>query len=44
VARRAETFRLQMGKPLRWTIDSSWDGGRAAIVLELTVDRMPARR
>lgn len=44
VARRAETFRLQMGKPLRWTIDSSWDGGRAAIVLELTVDRMSARR
>ncbi len=44
VARRAETFRLQMGKPLRWTIDSSWDGGRAAIVLELLVERMPARR
>lgn len=44
VARRAETFRLQMGKPLRWTVDSSWDGGRAAIVLELLVDRMPARR
>jgi hypothetical protein len=43
-ARRAETFRLQMGKPLRWTIDSSWDGGRAAIVLELLVERMPARR
>ena len=37
VARRAETFRLRKGKPLRWTIDSSWDGGRAAIVLELTL-------
>lgn len=36
VARRAETFRLRKGKPLRWTADSSWDGGRAAIVLELT--------
>lgn len=44
VARRAETFRLKLGKPLRWTIDSSWDGGRAAIVLELLVERMPARR
>lgn len=37
LARRAETFRLQKGKPLRWTVDSSWDGGRAAIVLELTL-------
>ncbi|MHB8799875.1 MAG: hypothetical protein ACYDBY_15560 [Thermoanaerobaculia bacterium] len=42
VARRAETFRLQKGKPLRWTVDSSWDGGRAAIVLELTLARIGA--
>lgn len=40
VARRAETFRLQKGRPLRWTVDSSWDGGRAAIVLELTLARI----
>lgn len=36
VARRAETFRLRKEQPLRWTVDSSWDGGRAALVLELT--------
>jgi len=41
-ARRAETFRLQKGKPLRWTVDSSWDGGRAAIALELTLERIGA--
>ena len=37
VARRAESLRLWMGRPVRWTVDSSWDGGRAAIVLELTL-------
>ena len=42
LARRAETFRLHKGKPLRWTVDSSWDGGRAAIVLELTLARIGA--
>lgn len=36
VARRAESFWLPKGRPLRWTVDSSWDGGRAALVLELT--------
>ena len=36
VARRAESFWLRKGRPVRWTVDSSWDGGRAAIVLELT--------
>lgn len=36
VARRAESFWLPKGRPLRWTVDSSWDGGKAALVLELT--------
>lgn len=42
VARRAESLRLWMGRPVRWTVDSSWDGGRAAIVLELTLSRVGA--
>lgn len=44
VARRAESFWLTYGRPLRWTVDSSWNGGRAALVLEVVVERMPARR
>jgi hypothetical protein len=36
VARRAESFWLRKGRPLRWTVDSSWNGGRAALVLEVT--------
>lgn len=36
VARRAESFWLPKGRPLRWTVDSSWEGGKAALVLELT--------
>jgi hypothetical protein len=36
VARRAESLWLRKGRPVRWTVDSSWDGGRAALVLELT--------
>jgi hypothetical protein len=42
VARRAESLRLRKGRPVRWTVDSSWDGGRAAIVLELTLARVGA--
>lgn len=45
VARRAESFWLRKGRPLRWTVDSSWNGGRAALVLELTfLGRSEARR
>lgn len=40
VARRAESLWLTVGRPLRWTVDSSWDGGRAAIVVELTLERL----
>lgn len=43
VARRAESLWLTLGRPVRWTVDSSWDGGRAAIVLEMTLDRMGDR-
>lgn len=35
--RRAESFLLRKGRPVRWTLDSSWDGGRAALVLEITL-------
>jgi len=41
-ARRAESFLLRKGRPVRWTLDSSWDGGRAALVLEITLVRMGA--
>ena len=41
-ARRAESFLLRKGQPVRWTLDSSWDGGRAALVLEITLVRMGA--
>ncbi len=41
-ARRAESFLLRKGRPVRWTLDSSWDGGRAALVLELTLVKMGA--
>jgi hypothetical protein len=41
-ARRAESFWLRNGRPVRWTVDSSWDSGRAALVLEITLDRMGA--
>lgn len=40
VARRAESLWLSLGRPVRWTVDSSWDGGRAAIVVELTLLRL----
>ena len=38
-ARRAESFWLRYGRLERWTVDSSWEGGRAALVLEITLDR-----
>ncbi len=41
-ARRAESFLLRRGRPVRWTLDSSWDGGRAALVLEITLVKMGA--
>jgi hypothetical protein len=41
-ARRAESFWLRHGRLVRWTVDSSWEGGRAALVLEITLDRMAA--
>ena len=40
VARRAESLWLRVGRPLRWTVDSSWDGGRAALVVEVTLERI----
>lgn len=40
--RRAESFLLRKGRPVRWTLDSSWDGGRAALVLELALARVGA--
>lgn len=42
-AQRAESFWLRDGSRTRWTVDSSWDGGRAALVLEVTLTR-PAPR
>lgn len=44
IARRAESLWLTVGRPLRWTVDSSWDGGRAAIVVELTLERLGGAR
>ena len=44
VARRAESLWVPVGRPVRWTVDSSWDGGRAAIVLELTIERTGAAK
>lgn len=45
-ARRAESLWLRQGRPTRWTVDSSWNGGRAALVVEATLERIgrPAPR
>lgn len=40
IAQRAESFWLHVGRPVRWTVDSSWDGGRAALVVEVTLERI----
>jgi hypothetical protein len=40
VAQRAESLWLHVGRPVRWTVDSSWDGGRAALVVEVTLERI----
>lgn len=44
IARADESLRLAFGKPERVTVSPTWGRGRSALVLELTVDRVPAKR
>jgi hypothetical protein len=44
IARADESLRLSYGKPERITVSPTYGRGQSALVLELTVDRIPAKR
>lgn len=44
IARADESLRLSYGKPERITVAPTYGRGHSALVLELTVDRMPGKR
>jgi hypothetical protein len=44
IARADESLRLSYGKPARITVSPTYGRGHSALVLELTVDRMPGKR
>lgn len=44
IARADESLRLDYGKPARITVSPTYGRGHSALVLELTVDRIPAKR
>ena len=44
IARADESLRLAYGKPERVTVSPTWGRGHSALVLELTVERVPMKR